>query len=120
MDQLALRVTRCKVVLGGDASGRLKAHGSIVLNDAFAVNVKIIKGDDRLFVAMPALPRKDGMFYDVAHPITQELREHIESVVLEEYQRVTGESQQANSRSAPGRGAVNGRSRQACAVGAGR
>ena len=32
---------------------------------------------------MPSRRRRDGSFHDVAHPINQDLREHIESTVLD-------------------------------------
>ncbi len=47
--------------------------------------MKVINGNEGLFVAMPARRRKDGIFHDVAHPITQELRGHIEQTALDAY-----------------------------------
>jgi stage V sporulation protein G len=59
------------------------------LNEVFAVcDLKIIKGNKGLFVAMPSRRRRDGTFHDVAHPICQTLRDHIERVVLIEYNMV--------------------------------
>lgn len=87
MTDMTLKVTDCRLNLNSANDERLKAFANIVLNGCFAVNVKIINGVDGLFVAMPALPRKDGMFHDVAHPITRELRTHIENVVLNAYER---------------------------------
>jgi len=83
MNELALRVTRCKIVPNRDEDSKLKAGASLVLNDALAIQAKVVQGNRRLLVAMPALRRKDGEFHDVAFPIVRDLREHIEAVVLE-------------------------------------
>lgn len=91
MTQLTLHVTECRVYPYHGEDERLKAFASITLNDAFVVNVKVIQGNGGLFVAMPSLPRKDGLFHDLAHPITRELREHIEDVVLGTYHRELGQ-----------------------------
>ena len=65
-----------------------KGFASIILNHAFAIcDLKIIQGHNELFVAMPSRRRRDGTFHDVAHPICQVLRDHIETVVLDAYYR---------------------------------
>lgn len=46
---------RVKLVKNVDTSGRLRALVSITLDDEFAIhNIKVIEGEDGLFVAMPA------------------------------------------------------------------
>ncbi len=85
--QVGMTVTDCRAYVNPTNNERLKGFASITLNEAFVVNVKVIQGNDGLFVAMPAMPKKDGMFHDVAHPITSELRDHIEEVVLAAYHK---------------------------------
>lgn len=66
----------------------LKAVVSVVFDAAFAVHdMKIIAGQDRLFLAMPSKKLADGSFRDIAHPIHVEMREELERRVLEEYDR---------------------------------
>lgn len=66
---------------------RLKAYVTITLHDCFVVrDLKIIKGNGGLFVAMPSKRRKDGQFRDIAHPLNQEMRDHIEKMVFEAYE----------------------------------
>jgi stage V sporulation protein G len=66
----------------------LKAVVSVVFDAAFAVHdMKIIAGQDRLFLAMPSKKLADGSFRDIAHPIHVEMREELERRVLEEYAR---------------------------------
>lgn len=67
---------------------RLKAYVSITLNDCFVVrDLKVIKGNSGLFVAMPSKKRKDGQFKDIAHPLNQEVRDMIEQKVFDAYEQ---------------------------------
>jgi stage V sporulation protein G len=65
---------------------RLKAYVSITFDNCFVVrDLKVISGNNGLFVAMPSKKRKDGTYRDTAHPLNNQTRQLIESVVLEEY-----------------------------------
>jgi len=67
---------------------RLKAYVTITIDNVFVVrDLKIISGNDGLFVAMPSKKRKDGQFRDIAHPLNQETRELIENMVFEAYKK---------------------------------
>ena len=48
---------------------------------------------------MPSRRRRDGSFHDVAHPINQDLREHIESTVLDYYYQIQGKPESASEES---------------------
>lgn len=66
--------------------GKMKAIVSITLENQFVVHdVRIIEGNNGLFVAMPSKRTPDGEFKDIAHPITSETREVIQSAVLVAY-----------------------------------
>ena len=75
---------------------RLKAYVSITIEDCFVIrDLKVIRGNNGLFVAMPSKKRKDGQFKDIAHPLNQETREDIEKVIFEAYEnevKTMGES----------------------------
>lgn len=67
---------------------RLKAYVSITINDCFVVrDLKIIRGNNGLFVAMPSKKRKDGQFKDIAHPLNQEARDQIEQAIFDAYEK---------------------------------
>ena len=69
-------------------SGKLRGVISITLDDAFAVHdIKVIQGENRLFVAMPSRRDEKGTFRDVVHPINSELRNELETQILSAYQR---------------------------------
>ena len=67
---------------------RLKAYVAIPFDHCFVVrNLKIIDGNNGLFVAMPSKKRKDGTYRDTAHPLNNKTRQIIESIVLAEYDK---------------------------------
>lgn len=80
-----MKVTEVKVFPVNE--DRLKAYVTITLDDCFVIrDIKIIKGNDGLFVAMPSKKRKDGQFKDIAHPLNQETRDHIEGAIFDAYE----------------------------------
>ncbi len=65
---------------------KLKAYVTITIDNCFVIrDLKVIRGHNGLFVAMPSKKRKDGTFRDTAHPLNNETREKIESKVLKAY-----------------------------------
>ena len=77
-----MEITEVKVRLWDDK--RLRALVTIVFEDCFVVrNIKVIEGrDQKLFVAMPSRRQSDGTYVDIAHPITREFRNQMESTIL--------------------------------------
>lgn len=75
-----------------NTEGRMKAIASITIDHEFVVHdIRIIDGNNGIFVAMPSKRTPDGEFRDIAHPITSSTREKIQRSVLEEFNR-TGSS----------------------------
>jgi stage V sporulation protein G len=71
--------------------GRMRAIASITIDGEFVVHdIRVIDGNNGLFVAMPSKRTPDGDFRDVAHPISSLGREKIEGAVLAEYQKTDG------------------------------
>lgn len=67
---------------------KLKAYVTITFDNCFVVrDIKIIKGQEGLFVSMPSRKRRDGTYKDTAHPLNNETRQRIEDAILAEYQR---------------------------------
>lgn len=67
--------------------GRLKAIVSITIDNCLAIHdIKVIEGDDRLFVAMPSR-KENGIFRDIIHPIDENTRNMLEDAILESYTR---------------------------------
>lgn len=81
-----MKITEVKVFPVNEE--RLKAYVTITFDDCFVVrDLKVIKGNEGLFVAMPSKRRKDGQFKDIAHPLNQETRSEIEKAVFDEFER---------------------------------
>lgn len=75
-----------------DSENRMRGIVSVVVDDCFAIHgIRIIEGDNGLFVAMPSRKNNDGTYHDVAHPITPECRKMFEDAILEEYNKVKEE-----------------------------
>lgn len=69
------------------AEGKMRAIASITFDEEFVVHdVRIIDGNNGLFVAMPSKRTSDGEFRDIAHPINSKTREKIQTAVLKEYE----------------------------------
>ncbi len=67
--------------------GKLKGIVSMTVDDVLAVHdIKIVQGEERLFVAMPSRRDESGMFRDIVHPINSDTRGQIEDMILSAYQ----------------------------------
>ena len=70
------------------SEGRLRAVVSVPLSDMIAVHdIKVVQGDERLFVAMPSRKDENGVFRDIVHPISPAARKMLEESILEAYER---------------------------------
>ncbi|SFJ35409.1 septation regulator SpoVG [Thermoflavimicrobium dichotomicum] len=68
--------------------GRMRAIASITIDSEFVVHdIRVIDGNNGMFVAMPSKRTPDGEFRDIAHPISPMSREKIEAAVLAEYHK---------------------------------
>lgn len=69
-------------------NSRMKGIASVLLDDSFAVHdIRIIEGDNGLFIAMPSRKTPVGGYRDIAHPINPEVRKMFEDAILEEYNK---------------------------------
>jgi len=69
--------------------GSMKAVASITLDNAFVIHdIKVIEGEKGLFIAMPSRKTAEGEYRDIAHPISSEVRETVQSKILEAYENL--------------------------------
>ena len=67
--------------------GKMKAIVSVTFDNEFVVHdIKVIEGQNGLFIAMPSRKTPNGEFKDIAHPINAETREKIQKAILEAYE----------------------------------
>lgn len=72
--------------------GKMKAIVSITFDDEFVVHdIKIIDGQNGLFIAMPSRKMNEGDFRDIAHPLTSETRNRIKDAIFAEYEKILAE-----------------------------
>ena len=68
--------------------GKMKAIVSVTFDDEFVVHdIKIIDGQNGLFIAMPSRKMGDGEFRDIAHPINADTRKKMQEAIFEEYEK---------------------------------
>ena len=66
--------------------GKLRAYVTVTFDNCFVVhNVKIIEGQNGLFIAMPSRKTANGEYKDVAHPISPEFRSELQDKIIGEY-----------------------------------
>ena len=74
------------------SDGKMKAIVSVTFDNEFVVHdIKVIEGQNGLFIAMPSRRTPDGEFKDIAHPINTDTREKIQSAILEAYEQAKNE-----------------------------
>lgn len=66
--------------------GKLRAYVTVTFDNCFVVhNVKIIEGQNGLFIAMPSRKTANGEYKDVAHPISPDFRNELQDKILAEF-----------------------------------
>ena len=74
------------------SEGKMKAIVSVTFDNEFVVHdIKVIEGQNGLFIAMPSRKTPDGEFKDIANPINTETRERIQGAILEAYEKAVSE-----------------------------
>ena len=72
--------------------GNMKAIVSVTFDNEFVVHdIKVIEGQNGLFIAMPSRKTPDGEFKDIAHPINTDTREKMQSSILAAYEEAMQE-----------------------------
>lgn len=80
-----MEITEVRVTLRDEE--KLRGFANVTFDNAFVVRgMKIIQGASGIFVSMPSRRRPNGTHQDVAHPVNSEMRQLIESKVLEAYE----------------------------------
>lgn len=90
-----MEITSVKVYKTEREGSRMKGYATVTIDDCFVVrNIRIIEGDEKLFIAMPSRKVADDRYEDIAHPINAETRKLFEEKILEEYNNPTSETEE--------------------------
>lgn len=69
-----------------ERTDNLKAAASLVLDGCFVIkNVRVIQGDNGLFMSLPARRNVNGDFKEICFPTTKELRTAMSDELLRAY-----------------------------------
>ena len=83
-----MKITSINVKKADNNETKLRGIAVVLLDDSFMVrDIKIIEGDNGLFIAMPSHKYSNGEYRDVAHPINAETRAMFEDAIIEEYNK---------------------------------
>ncbi|MGA1864597.1 MAG: septation regulator SpoVG [bacterium] len=71
---------------------RLKGYATVIFDHVFIIrDLKIIDGNNGLFVAMPNKRTKNGTYRDIAHPLNKEMRDNLEKRIIQQYNNSSAE-----------------------------
>lgn len=83
-----MKITSVNVRKIEKEGSRMKGIASVLIDDSFAVHdIRIIEGDNGLFIAMPSRKTATGGYRDIAHPINPEVRAMFEDAILDAYDK---------------------------------
>jgi len=81
-----MEITEVRITLRDEP--KLKAFANITFDDCFVIRgLKVIEGTNGFFISMPSRKGKDGTYRDIAHPINNETRKKIETIIIDEYKK---------------------------------
>lgn len=67
-------------------NSKLKATVSVIFDDEIVIHdMKIIEGQNGMFVAMPSRRMMSGEYKDIAHPVNSFARGKIQQAVMDKY-----------------------------------
>ena len=70
------------------SDGKMKAIVSVTFDNEFVVHdIKVIEGQNGLFIAMPSRKTATGEYKDIAHPINSDARKMFEDAIIAEYNK---------------------------------
>ena len=77
-----------------DGAEKAKAVASCLVGNAIMITgIRLVEGKFGLFISMPQRKNnKTGEYVDVAFPISKEMREELQRLVIDEFERVAHES----------------------------
>ena len=84
----SIDVTQTRVFPFKNTKSKVRAFAHIVLNNALRLGgLKVVEGENGLFVGYPSEKGKDGNFYSIYNPINRESRSVIQDAVLADYEK---------------------------------
>ena len=83
-----MEITSIRIQKSERDNSRKIGYAEIVFDNCLKVNgIRIIRGDEKIFAAMPNKKMQDGKYKDYVHPINEELRNKIDTAIEEAYNK---------------------------------
>ncbi len=83
-----MNITEVRVRLVNKEDSKLKAVASMTIDGCFVIHdIKVIQGNEGLFISMPSRKTPEGEYKDIVHPINTETREAISKKIIEAYEQ---------------------------------
>jgi stage V sporulation protein G len=83
-----VKITSVTIKKEEKENSRMLGYAEVVFDDCLKVNgIRIIKGNTRIFAAMPNRKISDSKYKDYVHPVTQEFRKLIDDAIEEAYNK---------------------------------
>src|SRR5690625_49499 len=93
-----MKITDVRLRKVNNQDNRMKALVSITFDDSFVIHdLRVIEGNNGMFVAMPSKRTPDGEFRDIAHPIHSDMRQHVQEEVMKVYEESETVEQESDS-----------------------
>lgn len=82
-----MEITNVRVRVVEKENSKMRGFASVTIDNQFVVHdIRILEGDNGLFLAMPSKQTGVGEYRDIAHPINQEARKIFTDAILKEYE----------------------------------
>ena len=82
-----MNITGVRITKVEGRSERLLGYADVTIDNMIAIHsIKIIRGDEKNFIAFPSIKKTDGTYSDIVHPINQTTRKIFEDAILKEYE----------------------------------
>lgn len=88
-----MKITSLRIRVLNNTGNKMVGLVSITLGDMIAIHdIKILNNQSQLFLAMPSRTTKAGSFKDIVHPISAPVRETIEKISFDAYEKCINEN----------------------------
>jgi stage V sporulation protein G len=83
-----MKITNVRVRIVEKDNSKMRGFAQVTIDDQFVVHdIRILEGNNGLFLAMPSKQVAPGEYRDIAHPINQEARQLFSDAILAEYEK---------------------------------
>ena len=82
-----MEITNVRVRVVEKENSKMRGFASVTIDNQFVVHdIRILEGDNGLFLAMPSKQVAPGEYRDIAHPINPDARKIFTDAILAEYE----------------------------------